>query len=84
MIQVSVLRKRAFRKRSQDLGAAPLPPRFVAGFGEPARGAGITPDNREPITAKEGLDIAMPAGQVHSHSQDVPKLSIEQGYGLSL
>jgi len=41
--------------------------------------------NRGPISAKEGLDYAMPEGQVHSHSQDKPELSIEQqGYGLSI
>ena len=40
--------------------------------------------NQEPISAKEGLDYAMPEGRVHSHSQDLPELSMEQGYGLSL
>lgn len=40
--------------------------------------------NREPISAKQGLDLAMPGGQVHSHSMDLPELSIEQGFGLGL
>jgi hypothetical protein len=41
--------------------------------------------DREPISAKEGLDYAMPDGQVHSHSQDLPELSIEEpGFGLSI
>ena len=42
--------------------------------------------NREPISAKEGLDNAMPTGQVHTHSQDSePELRIEQqGFGLSM
>jgi hypothetical protein len=41
--------------------------------------------HREPISAKEGLDSAMPEGQVHSHSQDLPELSIEEpGFGLSI
>lgn len=40
--------------------------------------------DRAPISAKEGLDNAMPDGQVHSHSSDPVKLNIEQGYGLSL
>ena len=45
-----------------------------------------------PITAKEALDHAMPAGQSHSHSQDVAQArgqdkkeqSIDQGHGLGL
>jgi hypothetical protein len=41
--------------------------------------------NRDPISAKDGLDYAMPQGQVHSHSLDLPELNIEQeGFGLSL
>ncbi len=40
--------------------------------------------NRDPISAKEGLDFAMPEGQVHSHSFDKLELNIEQGYGLGL
>jgi len=41
--------------------------------------------NRDPISAKEGLDHAMPEGQMHSHSKDLPELSIEQqGFGLGL
>jgi hypothetical protein len=41
--------------------------------------------NREPISAKEGLDYAMPEGRVHSHSKDLPELSIEQqGFGLGM
>jgi hypothetical protein len=41
--------------------------------------------DREPISAKEGLDYAMPEGQVHSHSQNLPELSIEEpGFGLSI
>jgi len=41
--------------------------------------------DHEPISAKEGLDYAMPEGQLHSHSQDRPELSIEQqGFGLGL
>ena len=41
--------------------------------------------DRNPISAKEGLDLAMPAGQVHSHSfDDKVELNIEQGYGLGL
>jgi ATP-dependent exoDNAse (exonuclease V) alpha subunit len=41
--------------------------------------------HREPISAKEGLDYAMPTGHVHSHSMDLPELSIEQeGFGLGL
>lgn len=41
--------------------------------------------HREPITAKEGLDYAMPEGQVHSHSRDLPERSIEHhGFGLGL
>jgi conjugative relaxase-like TrwC/TraI family protein len=41
--------------------------------------------NRDPLSAKEGLDHAMPQGQVHSHSKDLPELSIEQhGFGLGL
>ena len=41
--------------------------------------------NRDPITAKEGLDYAMPEGQVHSHSKDLPERSIEHhGFGLGL
>jgi conjugative relaxase-like TrwC/TraI family protein len=41
--------------------------------------------NRDPISAKEGLDYAMPEGRVHSHSQDPPELSIEQqGFGLGM
>ena len=38
--------------------------------------------NREPITAKEGLDFAMQTGQQHSHSQNLKvEKSIEYGYG---
>ncbi|GAC1418437.1 MAG: hypothetical protein NVSMB62_10220 [Acidobacteriaceae bacterium] len=38
--------------------------------------------DRDPISAKVGLDFALPAGQMHSHSQDVPELKIErQAYG---
>jgi len=47
-----------------------------------------------PITAKEALDHAMPADQVHSHSQDVAQVrgqgkneqeqSIGQGHGMGL
>ncbi len=41
--------------------------------------------NREPISAKEVLDYAMPQGRVHSHSKDLPELSIEQqGFGLGM
>lgn len=41
--------------------------------------------HREPISAKDGLDYAMPEGRVHSHSLDLPELDIEQeGFGLSL
>ncbi len=41
--------------------------------------------NREPITAKQGLHKALPEGQSHSHSQDKPEHRIErQGYGLGL
>jgi hypothetical protein len=41
--------------------------------------------NREQITAKEGLDYAMPEGHVHSHSKDLPERSIEHhGFGLGL
>jgi hypothetical protein len=40
--------------------------------------------NRDPISAKEGLDHSMPEGQVHSHSKDLPDISIEQGYGLGM
>jgi hypothetical protein len=41
--------------------------------------------SREPISAKEGLDYAMLQGQVHSHSMDLPELSIEQqGFGMGL
>lgn len=41
--------------------------------------------NREPISPKEGLDNAMPAGQFHSHSKDLPELSIEHhGFGLGM
>ncbi len=41
--------------------------------------------HREPISAKEGLDYAMPEGQVHSHSKDLPERSIEHhGFGLGL
>jgi hypothetical protein len=41
--------------------------------------------NREPITAKEGLDHAMPEGQAHSHSKDLPERSIEHhGFELGL
>ena len=41
--------------------------------------------NREPITAKEGLDHAMPEGQAHSHSKYLPERSIEHhGFGLGL
>ncbi len=40
---------------------------------------------REPISAREALDYAMPAGKEHSHSMDLPELSIErEGFGLSL
>jgi hypothetical protein len=39
--------------------------------------------HREPICAKDGLDHAMPEGAVHSHSKDLPEISIErQGFGL--
>jgi hypothetical protein len=47
-----------------------------------------------PITAKEALDHAMPAGLVHSHSQDVAQVrgqdkneqeqSIGQGHGIGI
>jgi hypothetical protein len=48
-----------------------------------------------PITAKEALDHAMPAGQAHSHSQDVAQQvkaqdkteheqSIGRGHGLGM
>jgi conjugative relaxase-like TrwC/TraI family protein len=41
--------------------------------------------NREPLTAKEGLDHAMPEGQFHSHSTDLPQISIErQDFGLGM
>jgi len=41
--------------------------------------------NRDPISVKEGMDYAMPQGQAHSHSKDLPELSIEQqGFGLGL
>jgi conjugative relaxase-like TrwC/TraI family protein len=40
--------------------------------------------NREPISAKEGLDYAMPEGLAHSHSLDIPDLGMEHGYGLGL
>jgi conjugative relaxase-like TrwC/TraI family protein len=41
--------------------------------------------SREPITAKEGLDHAMPEGQAHSHSRDLPERSIEHhGFELGL
>jgi hypothetical protein len=41
--------------------------------------------NRDPISPKEGLDHAMPEGQGHSHSTNLPEISIEQeGFGLSL
>jgi hypothetical protein len=41
--------------------------------------------NRDPISAKAGLDYAMPEGQIHSHSREEPELSVkQQGYGLSL
>ncbi len=40
--------------------------------------------NRDPISAKEGLDYAMPQGQVHSHSKDNIEQNIEHGYGLGL
>ncbi len=41
--------------------------------------------DRNPISEKQGLDFAMPAGQVRSYSRDLPKLSIEQeGFGLGL
>jgi ATP-dependent exoDNAse (exonuclease V) alpha subunit len=40
---------------------------------------------RDPVSAKDGLDYAMPQGQVHSHSKDLPEISIEQeGFGLGL
>jgi conjugative relaxase-like TrwC/TraI family protein len=40
---------------------------------------------RDPVSAKDGLDYAMPKGQVHSHSKDLPEISIEQeGFGLGL
>ena len=38
----------------------------------------------EPISAKEGLDFAMPAGQLHSRSQDRPELEIQQGFGFGM
>jgi conjugative relaxase-like TrwC/TraI family protein len=40
----------------------------------------------QPISAKEALDRAMPAGQEHSHSQSVKveKSTQQQGYGLGL
>lgn len=40
--------------------------------------------NREPISAKEGLDYALPQGQIHLHSKDPPELDIEMGYGLGI
>ena len=41
--------------------------------------------HRDPISAKEGLDFAMPEGMVHSHAMDLPELSIEEeGFGLGL
>ena len=41
--------------------------------------------NCEPITAKEEPDYAMPDGQAHSHSRDLPERSIEHhGFGLGL
>lgn len=39
--------------------------------------------DRNPISEKQGLDVAMPAGQVHSHSFGTGA-SIKQGYGLGL
>jgi hypothetical protein len=39
--------------------------------------------NREPITAKEGLNYAMPKGIGHSHSLDIEPV-IEHGIGMSL
>ena len=46
--------------------------------------------DKTPVSAKDALDHAMPAGQVHSHSQDRAQEKsqenrvIDQGYGLSL
>jgi hypothetical protein len=41
--------------------------------------------HREPISAKDGLDYAMPEGKIHSHSMELPEISIEQeGFGLGL
>ena len=40
--------------------------------------------DRNPISEKQGLDVAMPEGQVHSHSWDKADLKIEQGHGLGL
>jgi len=41
--------------------------------------------HREPITAREALDFAMPEGRMHLHSQHLPEINIKQkGFGLSL
>ena len=43
--------------------------------------------DREPITAKEALDFAMPDGQQHSHSLDREperEISIHRGYGFGI
>ena len=41
--------------------------------------------NRDPITAKEGLDHAMPEDQAHSHSRDLLERSIEhQEFGKGM
>ena len=43
--------------------------------------------NREPITAKRALDLAMPEGQEHSHSLNIKperEISISRRYGLEI
>ena len=41
--------------------------------------------NREPISARQALDSAMPEGAKHSHARDLPERNIEQqGFGLGL
>ncbi|MDP9037764.1 MAG: hypothetical protein M3O02_00645 [Acidobacteriota bacterium] len=42
--------------------------------------------DRNPISEKQGLDFTMPAGQVHSHSQDIkPEISIRgNDFGLGM